>query len=76
MADALKDAPEMARWLREEAPWALIHLGQGIRSDEAQRELLDRTATAAEMLDALVRALNAPDPLGEALKSGDGAYRP
>jgi hypothetical protein len=29
-----------------------------------------------ELADALLRMADAPDPLGEALNSGDGVYRP
>ena len=54
MADALKDAPEMAGWLREEAPHAIMFAtANTARQAEARKALLDRCATTAEMLDAL-----------------------
>lgn len=57
MPDAKKDAAEMAEWLRNELPWALQHIRADTpRAVEATKEVFDRCATAAEMLDVLSRA--------------------
>lgn len=46
-------------------------------SDHAIADILGQLIRVAQSLDARLSALEASsDPLGEALNSGDGAYRP
>lgn len=46
------------------------------RQCTADHLLPSQTKTIIAALEAIKKQLEAPDPLGEALNSGDGVYRP